>query len=207
MDMFRDDVKKAIGKPVIQAPDKPIDEKVCSENLNVRYGPGTNFKILATMPQGTKVEIYSVSGRWAKVKYKGIEGYCSTAYLKEFLTGYVMAAVLNVRAGRGVSNAIIGKLKKGAPVTLYGLQDGWWETPTGYVSADWISLGRVAAPVEVKQQEGIVTATAGLNVRKSPGGAKVGALKYGTKVKIYEQSGAWYRIGTNQWVSATYIMK
>lgn len=207
MDMFRDDIKKALDKPVILAPDKAIDEKVCSENLNVRYGPGTNFKILATMPQGTKVEIYSVSGNWAKIKYKGIEGYCSTAYLKESLTGYVMATVLNVRAGRGVSNAIIGKLKKGAPVTLYGLQSGWWETPTGYVSADWISLDKVATPVEVKLQEGIVTATAGLNIRKTPGGAKVGALKHNTKVKIYEQSGSWYRIGKEQWVSAAYIKK
>lgn len=207
MDMFRDDIKKALDKPVILAPDKAIDEKVCSENLNVRYGPGTNFKILATMPQGTKVEIYSVSGNWAKIKYKGIEGYCSTAYLKESLTGYVMATVLNVRAGRGVSNAIIGKLKKGAPVTLYGLQSGWWETPTGYVSADWISLDKVATPVEVKLQEGIVTATAGLNIRKTPGGAKVGALKHNTKVKIYEQSGSWYRIGKEQWVSASYVKK
>lgn len=205
MDMFRDDVKKAMDKPVVSAPDKPIDEKVCSENLNVRYGPGTNFKILATMPQGTKVEIFAVSGSWAKVKYKGIEGYCSTAYLKESLTGYVTASVLNVRAGRGVSNAIIGKLKKGAPVTLYGLQGGWWETPTGYVSADWISLDKVATPVEVKLQEGIVTATAGLNVRKSPGGQKVGALKYGTKVKIYEQSGSWYRIGKEEWGYSNYI--
>ena len=207
MDMFRDDVKNAMDNPVVPAPDKPIDEKVCSENLNVRYGPGTNFKILATMPQGTKVELYSVSGSWAKVRYKGIDGYCSTTYLKESLTGYVMATVLNVRAGRGASNAIISKLKKGAPVTLYSLQGGWWETPTGYVSADWISLDKVHAPAEVKLKEGIVTATAGLNVRKSPGGAKVGALKHGTRVKIYEQSGSWYRIGANQWVSSAYIKK
>ena len=60
-------------------------------------------------------------------------------------------------------------------------------TPTRYVSVDWISLAKVGAPVEVKLQEG--TVTAGLNVRKSPVGAKVGALNYGTKVKILEQSG------------------
>jgi uncharacterized protein YgiM (DUF1202 family) len=207
MDMFRDDVEKALSKPVIVALEKPIDEKVCSDDLNIRYGPGINFKVLATMPQGTKVEVYSVSGSWAKVKYKEVQGFCSMTYLKEFLTGYVTASVLNVRAGRGVSNSIIGKLKKGAPVTLYGLQGGWWETPTGYVSADWISLDKVATPVEIKLLEGIVTATAGLNVRKSPGGAKVGALKHGTKVKIYEQLGTWYRIGKEQWVSATYIRK
>ncbi len=82
MDMFREDIKKALDKPVISTPDKHTDEKVCSENLNIRYGPGTNFKIRATMPKGAKVEIYSISGSWAKVKYKCIEGYCSTIYLK-----------------------------------------------------------------------------------------------------------------------------
>jgi len=88
-------------------------------------------------------------------------------------------------------------------LVLYGLKDGWWETPTGY--ANWISYEKVAAPVVVKCKEGIVTAKIGLNVRKSPGGAKVGALRYGSKVMIYEQSGSWYRVGVRRWVSATYI--
>lgn len=51
----------------------------------------------------------------------------------------------------------------------------------------------------------MVTAKIGLNVRKTPGGTKVGALKHGTKVKIYEQSGSWYRIGACEWVSESYI--
>lgn len=59
----------------------------------------------------------------------------------------------------------------------------------------------------MKTKEGVVTAKIGLNVRKTPGEAKVGALRYGTRVKIYEQSGSWYRIGIDQWVSATYINK
>jgi len=207
MELFRADVKKEINGPIIVTPDKSIEDKICKENLNLRYGPGMNFKILTTMPKGTKVDIYSVSGIWAKVKYKELEGYCSMNYLKEFLTGYVTASVLNVRAGRRTSHPILKQIRKGDPVVLYGLKDGWWETPTGYVSADWISYERVAAPVVIKTKEGIVIAKIGLNVRKTPGGAKMGALRYGTKVKIYEQSGAWYRIGSNHWVSATYVKK
>lgn len=205
MDKFRSDVEKAIEGDIKEESIKPTDEKICIENLNLRYGPGMNFKILATMPKGKKIDIYSVSGIWAKVKYKDLEGYCSMNYLKESLTGYVIASVLNVRAGRGISHPILKQIRKGDPVVLYGLKDGWWETPAGYVSADWISYEKIAAPVVVKTKEGIVTAKIGLNVRKSPGGAKVGALKYGAKVKIYEKSGSWYRIGRNQWVSATYV--
>ena len=205
MDMFRADVQKRINGPIIANPDKPIEDKICIENLNLRYGPGTNFKILATMPKGTSVDIYSISGSWAKVKHDGKDGYCSTAYLKESLTGYVIASVLNVRAGGGVSYDVIKQIRKGDPVVLYGLKNGWWETPTGYVSADWISLDKVSAPVVVAVKWAVVTARAGLNVRKSPGGAKVSAIKDGTKVRIYEQSGAWYRIGTAQWVSVSYV--
>ncbi len=46
-----------------------------------------------------------------------------------------------------------GKLMKGVPVTLYGLQGDWWETPTGYVSVGWISFDKDQAPVEVQRSE------------------------------------------------------
>lgn len=44
-----------------------------------------------------------------------------------------------------------------------------------------------------------------LNVRKTPGGVKVGSLKKGTEVIVYETNGTWSRIGTNKWVSSEYL--
>lgn len=44
-----------------------------------------------------------------------------------------------------------------------------------------------------------------LNVRKTPGGTVVGSLPKGTKVTVYETSGDWSRIGTNKWVSSSYL--
>ena len=44
-----------------------------------------------------------------------------------------------------------------------------------------------------------------LNVRNSPGGAKVGSLKNGTEVTVYETNGVWARIGENEWVSVAYL--
>jgi len=210
MDNFRADVQKAINKPVVAPLEKAIDEKICRENLNVRYGPGTNFKILATIPKGTKVEIYSVSGSWEKVKHNGIVGYCSSAYLKELMTGYVTASVLNVRSGPGTGNAIIRTLSKGAPVTLYGLSNGWWETPTGYVSADWITLDKVQAPIVMapKVQYATVTAKPYLNVRSDANGKKIGILEDGSEVWIMGSKPGWYKVawGPNQgWVSAQYL--
>ena len=44
-----------------------------------------------------------------------------------------------------------------------------------------------------------------LNVRNVPGGTKVGSLKNGTEVTIFETRGMWARIGENRWVSVTYL--
>lgn len=49
------------------------------------------------------------------------------------------------------------------------------------------------------------TKSKNLNVRKSPNGVKVGSLKKGTAVTVYETSGGWSRIGTNKWVSSDYL--
>lgn len=44
-----------------------------------------------------------------------------------------------------------------------------------------------------------------LNVRNTPNGAIVGSLAKGTQVTVYETSGNWSRIGTNRWVSSSYL--
>ncbi|MDR3304664.1 MAG: SH3 domain-containing protein, partial [Clostridiales Family XIII bacterium] len=50
--------------------------------LNVRGGPGTNYKILTVLKNGTKVTITGQSGSWYKISYSGSEGYVSAAYIK-----------------------------------------------------------------------------------------------------------------------------
>lgn len=52
-----------------------------------------------------------------------------------------------------------------------------------------------------------VKANGGLNVRNAPNGAKVGLLKSGTQVTVYETSGIWSRIGDNKWVCSTYLVE
>lgn len=59
--------------------------------------------------------------------------------------------------------------------------------------------------VEIKY----VIAEDGLNVRKGKGTKYdvVRTLVYGTQVKVYEFSGSWAKIGTNEWVSNKYLSK
>ena len=47
-----------------------------TKSLNVRKTPGIGNNIIGTLPNGTKVNVTEISGKWAK-----IEGWVSTNYL------------------------------------------------------------------------------------------------------------------------------
>jgi hypothetical protein len=53
-------------------------------SLNLRAGEGTEFEILATMPEGTRVKVQTTSGAsgWVHLNYDGTIGYASKMYLK-----------------------------------------------------------------------------------------------------------------------------
>lgn len=44
-----------------------------------------------------------------------------------------------------------------------------------------------------------------LNIRNTPNGNRVGRLKNGTEVTVYETNGVWARIGESKWVSVAYL--
>ena len=56
-----------------------------SGSLNMRDSASIFGGILLTIPKDTKVTVKSITedGRWAKVEYRGVTGYCVTEYLKE----------------------------------------------------------------------------------------------------------------------------
>lgn len=54
-----------------------------SGGLHMRSGPGTNYKILFTLPKGTEVLVIEDCGNgWVKVDEDGEQGYVSKKYLK-----------------------------------------------------------------------------------------------------------------------------
>jgi hypothetical protein len=49
--------------------------------LILRKGPGTNYGAILTMPYASSIQVSSISNGWAKAKYNGYEGYCSSSYI------------------------------------------------------------------------------------------------------------------------------
>lgn len=60
-------------------------------------------------------------------------------------------------------------------------------------------------PVITNNYTRYVSVNSSLRVRTAPNGKIVGSLKNGTKVTVYSTSGNWSEIGTNRWVSSSYL--
>ena len=51
--------------------------------LNVRTGPGTNYKVLGSVIKGTELQVLGSSGKWLKVKYGNREAYVAGWLVKK----------------------------------------------------------------------------------------------------------------------------
>lgn len=51
--------------------------------LNLRSGPGLEYPIIGSIPNGHSIELLGESGDWYRVRHNGQEGYVS----KVFVTG------------------------------------------------------------------------------------------------------------------------
>ncbi|AEE95589.1 SpoIID/LytB domain-containing protein [Mahella australiensis] len=127
--------------------------------LNVRSGAGTQYKVVGSLKNGTKVEVLGESGSWYKIKYGSITGYVSGQYLvvsgtnpaptptppstPSSQTGTVkVGSMLNVRSGAGTQYKVVGSLKNGTKVEVLGESGSWYKIKygsiTGYVSGQYL---------------------------------------------------------------------
>lgn len=204
-------------------------QKKTTTRVNFRNGSGTSYRIIATLPKGTKVEVISESGGWTKVKYDGRLGYIASNYLENInissntsVTKEVNTDSLNVRSGPSTSYSVLGKLKKGTKVYVISEASGWskinYNGKDAYVSSRYLSsisqnnnnTSKPSTPESVKETKEVNTAS--LNVRSGPGTnySKLGNLKKGEKVGVLSESNGWSKInynGRESYVSSQYLSK
>lgn len=53
-----------------------------ADSLRVRKGPGTDWKVIATVNAGAEIQVIGFEGDWAKVSYIGTEAYIFAEYLE-----------------------------------------------------------------------------------------------------------------------------
>lgn len=136
-------------------------------SLNLRSGPGTSFRKVASIPANAVLNITGIENGWYKTSYNGNEGYVSSDYItlsspsaaentitKEdstTRTGVLNTngSSLNLRSGPGTGYNKVTSIPASAVLTITSEESGWYKTSyngkVGYVSADYITIVDSAA--------------------------------------------------------------
>ena len=143
---------------------------VTASDVNLREGPGTNYRILDCLPWGSSVTVTDRSDEtWYEVDYDGQRGFMSSQYLviegekpeeqaapeaapeetpAETETGdpaYVNAMFVRFRSGPGSEYSVLGELNRGKTLIVYDVTGAWASCSIdgrkGYIYADYLSFG------------------------------------------------------------------
>ncbi len=119
----------------------------------------------------------------------------------------VTASKLNVRMSASTSSKAIGSVSAGQKLEYLGLVNGWYKImfngKAAYIHSNYAKLIEAstvsAANNSPALKQVVITAKSGLVVRDraQATGSKIGLLKYGTKVNVFELINGWYRITLN----------
>lgn len=205
------------------------------DQLRVRSGPGTSFRIVGFLNKGQGVTVLDQNENWYKISSTFGEGWV----VKDFLqlntvtqkdkqpspsanntsTGVVNGDTLNVRIEPSSNSTVIGKLTKGTTITIFSKQNNWVEIGysnlRGWISAEFIDSQTSGEAKESAKKlssgiSGTVTANS-LSVRqdstlKSP---IIGSVSKGQRFTILEEYNSWskieYKNGSFGWVAGWYL--
>lgn len=127
------------------------------DNVNMRAGPGTNYRILAQLPVDTRAQIVDEQAGWYHILTPwGREGWVSAGLFevaKDFPTDAQSPIIgsagtvgaVNMRAGPGTGYPISDKLRDSTVLEVVALQGGWYKVRSpsgnvGWVAADYVPL-------------------------------------------------------------------
>jgi len=131
---------------------------VTASALNVRAGQSVNSRALTELPQGTRVEVLSVSGDWAHIRHDAIEGWVYSQFIEIGNNAWVIAAIINIREQPSLSAQVVYQLERGEEVEIMQKEGAWYqvraEGHTGWVYESLLSTSKpVFSSSDVKRRE------------------------------------------------------
>lgn len=143
---------------------------VTGNDVNMREGPGTEFRIVDCLPRGTYVTVTDRSSApWYCIECDGAVGFMSAAFLDiteeesaqpvadtsdaalqailaQCQEGYVDAMYVRFRSAPGSEYSVLGEYNRGKPILYYDTYGDWAacfiDGRPGFLYADYIALGR-----------------------------------------------------------------
>ena len=138
---------------------------VTADDVNMREGPGTNFRVLDCLPEGAKVTVTDRSNSpWLRVEYQGQAGFMASGFLAiteeesalpvqnaaqsvlgQGQAGYVDAMYVRFRSAPGPDFSVRGEYNRGKELTYYFTTGDWAaciiDGVPGYIYKDYVALG------------------------------------------------------------------
>lgn len=209
---------------------------VTANQLRVRSGPSTSYKVVTTLSQGATVTIIKTESNWHQIKASSVTGWVSAEFIQDIKsdsggsnnnqqTGKITANNLNVRSSASTSGIILGKLQKGSTVSIQSAESNWvkilYNGQAAWISKEFVEFTSTSSQPSVPNNTnpnsssgliGTITATT-LNVRStgSLNGKIVGTVSKGQAFEILAEENNWAKIklksGQLGWVTSWYLSK
>lgn len=201
-----------VAKWLVTIQESPASVKVKSkvDQLRIRSGAGTNYKVLSYMDKGEELPKLDVKGDWVKVKWNDQTGWVHGNYIEEvsvtskeqqpISTTIQMVNVnaLNVRKGPNLSSDLIDQLTFGTNVTILSKKEDWvevkYDEKTGWIASQFLTDPK--KQTNNKEQGYVIVDTPILNVRSqgSLTGDIIGQVNKGDKLPFYTEDKSWYQV-------------
>jgi N-acetylmuramoyl-L-alanine amidase len=206
------------------------------DQLRVRSGPGTSFRVIGFINKGQKFTVLGQNENWYKINSPFGEGWVVRDFL-EIKTikqeskqdnsgtknnmGMVNGDTLNIRQAPSTTSPVIGKLTKGTSVSIYSKQNNWVEVGfsnlRGWVSSQFIDSQTTGVSTgKTQSTKNGISGTVTANSLSVHAGASLNTKLLGTVTKglsftILEEKNNWakieYKTGSFGWVAGWYLEK
>lgn len=108
--------------------------------------------------------------------------------------GVVKGSVVNIRKGPGTSYAVMTQVRAGQAMAILDKSGSWLKVRLHNGQAGWVHKDHIE--IRESSVKTITVKSSTLNVRKGPGTgfAKIGQVRYGTKLAVIEERNDWYLV-------------
>lgn len=123
-----------------------VDTKVTLKTLKLRTGPGIDYPILYTIPEGTTLHQLSSASGWTLVSFNNTTGFVVSNFLTtldDCSTLYLVKERVNMRSGPEMYYPVLMKIPEEAIVAVQSISGDWarlvYNDITGFIHTSFLT--------------------------------------------------------------------
>lgn len=184
-----------------------------TDQLRVRSGPGTSFRIIGVLNKGQAVTILDQNENWYEISFSNQQGWVNTDYINTQTSAKetkpenngivtVTASTLSVRKSADLNAAVIGTITEGQRFTVLQEENNWVKIEYkpgryGWAAGWYMDQSTANSSSKKTNKENTVTILQdGSNIRKAPNAQAdvISHAKAGNTFAISNIVNDWYEI-------------